>query len=50
MEPKTVTITVEEYKGLLESQSLLDALEEHGVDNWSGYSDAVAEFYGEFDE
>lgn len=50
MEPKTVTITMEEYKDLLESQALLDALEAYGVDNWSGYSDAVAEFYGEIDE
>lgn len=50
MEPKTVTITVEEYKDLLESQALLDALESCGVDNWSGYSDAISEFYGEDDE
>ena len=50
MEPKTVTITEADYKELVESRELLMALEEHGVDNWSGYSDAVAEFYGEFDE
>lgn len=50
METETVTITKEEYKDLLESQALLDALESYGVDNWSGYSDAVAEFYGEFGE
>lgn len=50
MESETVTITMAEYEGLLESQSLLYALETHGVDGWKGYSDVVAEFYGEFDE
>jgi len=41
---RTVTITVSEYKGLLARSALLQALENHGVDNWTGYQDALNEF------
>lgn len=41
--PKTVTITVDEYNRLLSAQAELDALKAHGVDNWSGYDEAMAE-------
>ena len=36
-----IEIDEEEYKQLIEDQKLLRALEECGVDNWEGYSDAV---------
>jgi len=44
-----VTIPVEEYKDLLDSQLWLDCLEGAGVDNWSGYDYAV-EMYKEAKE
>ncbi len=37
----TVTITRAEYEQLLADQAKLNALEGAGVDNWSGYSDAM---------
>lgn len=37
----TVTITRAEYNQLLLAQDLLNALQAAGVDNWSGYSDAM---------
>ncbi|WP_252108806.1 MULTISPECIES: hypothetical protein [unclassified Halomonas] len=40
---KTVTITVAEYQQLLADQAKLHALEAMGVDNWSGYADAMQE-------
>jgi hypothetical protein len=39
-----VTIPKEEYEQLLRDRELLSCLEGHGVDNWSGYSDAFEEF------
>lgn len=36
-----IEIDEKEYKQLLEDQKLLRALEECGVDNWEGYSEAV---------
>lgn len=39
-----VTIPVEEYKDLLDSQLWLDCLEGAGVDNWSGYEYAMKEY------
>lgn len=41
--PEQVTISRKEYDRLLAAQAKLDALEAAGVDNWSGYSDAMAE-------
>lgn len=43
--PKTVTITVSEYRALLQAQAELDALKAHGVDNWTGYDEAMTEVY-----
>ncbi|MBY6109109.1 YqaJ viral recombinase family protein [Halomonas sp. DP1Y21-3] len=40
--PETVEITKKEYEVLLADQSRLYALLDAGVDNWSGYSDAMA--------
>lgn len=44
-----VTISRQEYLGLLESRRWLDALEAAGVDNWQGYDDAV-DIYREEEE
>lgn len=38
---KTVTITEEEYKSLLQSARELQALESGGVDNWEWYGEAM---------
>ena len=39
---ETVTISKAEYERLLEAENFLDCLEACGVDNWSGYGEAVA--------
>jgi hypothetical protein len=41
MTEDTITINKREYNQLLKDQLMLQALEETGVDNWSGYDDAV---------
>lgn len=41
--PDQVTISRKEYDRLLEAEAMLDALKAAGVDNWSGYSDAMEE-------
>jgi len=41
--PDTVTISRKEYQALLAAQEKLDALEAAGVDNWTGYDDAMAQ-------
>lgn len=41
--PDQVTISRKEYDRLLAAEAKLDALEAHGVDNWTGYSDAMEE-------
>ena len=46
MEPKEITITFQEYKGLTKSYAFLEALEAAGVDNWDGY-DYAREIYQE---
>lgn len=40
-QPDTVTISRKEYEALLAARDKLDALEAAGVDNWSGYDDAM---------
>ncbi|MBW5801149.1 lambda-exonuclease family protein [Halomonas elongata] len=40
--PETVEISRKEYDALLAARAKLDALEAAGVDNWSGYGDAMA--------
>ena len=42
-QPDTVTISRKEYETLLAAREKLDALEAAGVDNWSGYDDAMAQ-------
>lgn len=39
--PEQVTISRKEYDQLLAAQAMLDALKAAGVDNWSGYPDAM---------
>lgn len=41
--PEQVTISRKEYDQLLAAQAMLDALKAAGVDNWSGYDDAMAQ-------
>jgi hypothetical protein len=36
-----ITISKEEYDELVKDSDFLHALEQAGVDNWEGYSDAV---------
>ena len=38
---KTVTISIERYRELLNCECLLYALEANGVNNWEGYDTAV---------
>jgi len=38
---KTVTISLKEYISLKKDEAFLAALEENGVDNWSGYSESI---------
>jgi methylmalonyl-CoA mutase cobalamin-binding subunit len=40
----TITISRHEYDDLLADRALLDALRQAGVDNWSGYSEAMSIF------
>lgn len=40
MSEETITITKKEHERLLKSDALLSCLEELGVDNWDGYSEA----------
>lgn len=42
----TVTISQEEYASLLDDRRMLLALENAGVDNWSGYEHAQEEYFG----
>lgn len=42
---ETVTISKREYARLLDSERMLLCLEDAGVDNWGGYSEAMKEFY-----
>lgn len=41
--PEQVTISRKEYDQLLAAQAMLDALKAAGVDNWSGYNEAMAQ-------
>lgn len=41
--PEQVTISRKEYDQLLADQAMLDALKAAGVDNWSGYPEAMAQ-------
>lgn len=45
-----ITITVEEYEDLLESQAWLGALEAAGVDNWHGIDFAIELLHEEREE
>lgn len=42
--PETKTLTIEEWQDLQDDVAMLRALEKAGVEEWSGYSDAI-EFY-----
>lgn len=45
LESTMVTISMTDYKELLEDQRLLTALQAAGVDNWEGYSYALEIFH-----
>jgi hypothetical protein len=45
-----VVISEEYFNELLDSERKLLALEGWGVDNWGGYDEAMAEYYGEDDD
>lgn len=49
-EPQTITILWSEYKDLQRAARELEALENHGVDNWQGYGEAMKEAYQDEDE
>lgn len=42
---RTYEISTEEYESLLEDSVQLRLLEEHGVDNWEGYGEAMREYW-----
>lgn len=42
LESSTVSISMREYRYLQQCEAELEALKAHGVDNWSGYCDAMA--------
>ena len=44
MADETILIDVDEYEELQDAQLMLQCLENAGVDNWDGYSDAVREY------
>lgn len=45
-----ITITKREYDALKRAELKLDCLEEAGVDNWCGYSEAMKLFRSNGDE
>ena len=47
MAEKTTYISVEEVERLRKADRELAMLRAHGVDNWDGYSEAMAELYPE---
>lgn len=49
MDEETITITKKEYAALMDAQDTLIRLESYGVDNWSGYSDALSDERGLFE-
>lgn len=50
--PKTVTITFDEYRRLLDSDLFASCLEEAGVCDWEHYEDALHDggYYDDVDE
>lgn len=45
-----ITITKKEYEELQKDSWKLCCLENYGVDNWCGYSDAMEEYYNEYED
>lgn len=45
---ESVTISKEEYEGLLKDSYFLSCLEGAGVDNWQGYDDACEMYVKEY--
>ena len=45
-----ITISKAEYESLLTSDRKLEFLENYGVDNWGGYSDAMKAYCEEYEE
>jgi hypothetical protein len=46
----TVILTKREYQSMQKRLDKLDRLEAYGVDNWSGYSDAMCDELGVFED
>lgn len=47
VEKATITISISEYESLKSEAFKVQCLENAGVDNWNGYSEAMQEFYAE---
>lgn len=45
-----VTISMDEYLALLDSQFMLDCLQNYGVDNWEGYDGAMEDYNTDEDD
>lgn len=41
------TVSEETYSKLKGDERLLEVLYEHGVDNWTGWDDAIQQFFNE---
>lgn len=47
MNEETVTISKARYESLLDSEAMLLALEDGGVDNWSYYGESLRDYWAE---
>lgn len=47
---ETVTITKTEYENLKKDSCKLACLDNYGVDNWCGYSDAMEEYSNYYED
>lgn len=45
MEEEMITITKKEYEDLKDDSVRLGFLEQHGVDNWTWYDDAMKDYW-----
>lgn len=47
MNEETVTISKRVYDSLLDSEAMLTALEDGGVDNWQWYGESLRDYWAE---
>lgn len=45
MNNETVMLSAEQHQKLVDDSTLLNLLRAYGVDNWSGYDDAIREYF-----